>query len=320
MSNKKQEGAMTHQYRKRKTVRTLLTLSVILWVCSSCGGGGGSASPPVQEQVANMPVFTVPEGSYSTDQLIAISCGTPDATIHYTTDGSIPTAGSRIYANPIPVAGQGTILTIKAMAVKPGMLNSDIASATYTISASGVRVLFGYPPSPAGGLLLSSWVSPNGSNGDFYAYEEFTLPSTGFITEVRWRGGYAADAVYGGATDFTITFFATNAAGTEPLVSSPESNEISLARYQVGGNVSVTYAGRVGPDHTMFDYRYQLPTPFQAAGGAKYWLRIQAFQPFFPDWGIAVGTGGDGRHFLYDTGTKTFRFVPNDTSFTLLGN
>lgn len=311
---------MFHQYMKRKSVRILLSLLVIVWVCSSCGGGGGAAPIPAQEQVAATPVFTVPAGTYSADQSVAISCATPNSTIHYTTDGSTPTAASPVFANPVPVAGNGTTLTIKAMAVNAGMMNSGIASATYTIDTSGVRVLFGYPPSPTGGLLRSARVSPNGGNADFYAYNDFILPSAGSITEVRWRGGYTADGAYGPASDYTITFFATNATGAEPLVSSPESDEIFLAKYQVGANVSVTFVGHVGPDHVMYDYRYQLPTPFQAAGGTKYWLRIEAFQPVFPDWGVSIGTGGDGTHFVYDTGTKTFRFEPYDTSFTLLGN
>ncbi len=312
---------MFHQHGKRRIARTLLSLVVIVWVCSSCGGGSGdTAPPPAQAQVAATPAFAVPAGTYSANQSVAIGCATPGAAIHYTTDGSTPTTASAVYADPIPVAGNGTTVTIRAMAVKAGMLNSAIVSATYTINTNVAGVLISRPASTAGGLVLSSWVSPNGSSTDFYAYDDFTLPSTAAITEVRWRGGYASDGAYGPASDFTITFFASNATGTEPLVSPPDPSETFLAQYRVGSDVSTTFVGKAGLDNVMYDYRYQLPTPFPAIGGTKYWLRIEAFQPVYPDWGIAAGTGGDGVHFWYDTGTKTFRFAPNDTSFTLVGN
>lgn len=309
---------MLHHSQKGRSVVILLSLFAITGVCSSCGGGDAAALP--EQAVAATPTFAAPAGTYATDQSVAIGCASPDATIYYTTDGRTPTAGSTVYATPIPVTGEGTVLTIKAIAVKAGMLDSDVASATYVISASGVKLLLSYPPRTSGGFILSSWVSPNGSDKDVYAYNDFALPVTSSITEVRWRGGYSAKGVYGVATDFTVTFFATNATGVEPLVASPDSDAIFLAKYQVGGNVSVTLVGEVGLDQTMYDYRYQLPTPFQAVGGTKYWLRIEALQPVYPDWGIAVGTGGDGMHFQYDAAGGQFRFAPYETSFMLLGN
>ncbi|MBE0556427.1 MAG: chitobiase/beta-hexosaminidase C-terminal domain-containing protein, partial [Proteobacteria bacterium] len=272
----------------------------------------------IYTQNVAVPTFTPPAGVYNADQSVTIQCTTVGAIIYYTIDGSTPTTASAVYANPIPVAGNGTALTIKAMAVKAGMPNSDIASASYTINTGGVAVLFSYPASASGGLIRSSWVSPDGSDADFYAYNDFTLPTTRSITEVRWRGGYLQGGAFGPANDFTVTFFATNVTGAEPLVTLPESSEISLVKYRVGGNAGETVAGTFG-GVLMYDYRYQLPTPFQAVGGTKYWVRIEAFQTVAPDWGIAVGTGGDGVHFRYDTGSKTFRYAPNDTSFTLLG-
>lgn len=59
-----------------------------------------------------------------------MSCGTVDATIHYTTDNSDPTTSSATYSSPIKIE---TTTTIKAIAVKGGD-KSDIASATYTIA------------------------------------------------------------------------------------------------------------------------------------------------------------------------------------------
>lgn len=76
------------------------------------------------------PTFTVSEGTYNAVQSIEINCGTDDATIYYTTDGTDPTTSSSEYSSEISVT-QTT--TIKAFAVKDGLTDSDIASATYTL-------------------------------------------------------------------------------------------------------------------------------------------------------------------------------------------
>ncbi|MBR5655402.1 MAG: chitobiase/beta-hexosaminidase C-terminal domain-containing protein [Prevotella sp.] len=55
---------------------------------------------------------------------------TEGATIYYTTNGVDPTTNSSIYSTPIAV---NTNTTIKAMAVKDNMNNSNIATAAYTI-------------------------------------------------------------------------------------------------------------------------------------------------------------------------------------------
>ena len=81
------------------------------------------------EQVAT-PTFSPAEGEFSEAMNVTISCATEDATIYYTTDGSTPTAQSTAYSEPISVS---TTTTIKAIAIKSGWMNSEIAEATYTI-------------------------------------------------------------------------------------------------------------------------------------------------------------------------------------------
>ena len=390
----------------KKTKIALAVFSVLIAVCSLCAcssSGSGDASPSLQTPAVAAPVFAIPDGTYTTDQSIAITCSTPDATIHYTTDGSLPTAGSAVYTGPITVAGNGTTMTIKAMAAKAGLTDSSIVSATYAIAYSqavatptftpaggtyssdqsvtiscatsgaviyyttdgtapttasrvygsailvaGTRsvtikamaakaglpnspvatatyaitassALFSYPPSATGGLIQSSLVFPNNSDQDMYAYDVFTLTSTQLITEVDWRGGYI-HALGGPVTNFTVTIFANVAVGARPLVTNPsqeETNPVYLAKYVVGGNAGETLAGVFGGT-MMYDYKFVLPTPFLAIAGTPYWLRIEAYQNSYPDWGIAVGTGGDGQYYRFWTGLAQFLFIPDgDTSFTL---
>jgi hypothetical protein len=79
------------------------------------------------------PTFSPPSGTYSSAQSVTISSATSGVEIRYTTDGSTPTASSTLYTGAINVA---TTQTIKAIAIKSGMTNSDVAASTYTITGS----------------------------------------------------------------------------------------------------------------------------------------------------------------------------------------
>ncbi len=76
------------------------------------------------------PVITPEAGNYNTPQQITITCETADAVIYYTTDGTDPTTESTQYNAPFTL---DTTATVKAIAVKEGMNNSQIASAAYTM-------------------------------------------------------------------------------------------------------------------------------------------------------------------------------------------
>lgn len=90
------------------------------------------------------PVITPTSGSYNTPQTITITSLTKGATIHYTDDGSTPTSSSTAYSVPITVSLSSTI---KAIAVKAGMADSDAASQTYVIPV--------VPVNPAAGLSFT---------------------------------------------------------------------------------------------------------------------------------------------------------------------
>lgn len=82
-------------------------------------------------QVVATPTFNPAQGEYTEAQNVTITCATEDAVIHFTVDGTDPTAESPVYAEAIAV---GETTTIKAIAMKEDMTNSEIASATYTIN------------------------------------------------------------------------------------------------------------------------------------------------------------------------------------------
>lgn len=179
--------------------------------------------------------------------------------------------------------------------------------------------VYSKPPSAAGGVNPSSWVAPNGSDSDMYAWDDFTLPTTQTITEVRWRGGYALGAPYGHVTDFRISFFDSIAGGFQPLIVAlpeHEDQEITIATFHTGNNASETPAGVFG-GIAMYDYRFVLPAPVTLTGGVKYWFRAVASQPVYPDWGMCSSPVGDGGYFRYSTGLHMFHDMSNNLSFSL---
>ena len=84
-----------------------------------------------------MPTFAPEAGTYYEAQEVTLACSTADATIYYTLDGSDPDENSEVYTEPITVAES---MTIKAIAMKEGYENSNIATAEYTIILGAVTI------------------------------------------------------------------------------------------------------------------------------------------------------------------------------------
>ena len=118
------------------------------------------------------PAFTPEAGTYYEVQTVAIACGTAEAVIYYTTDGTEPTAESNVYSEPITV---GSSMTIKAIAMKEGYENSNIATAEYNIILGAVTI---FSQDWEGDMNGWTFVTVSGEkpwtiaqyNGNHYAY------------------------------------------------------------------------------------------------------------------------------------------------------
>ncbi|MEN6463036.1 MAG: chitobiase/beta-hexosaminidase C-terminal domain-containing protein [Syntrophomonas sp.] len=87
-----------------------------------------SATYAVQKAAA--PAANPQPGAVPAGTAIVLSSDTESATIYYTTDGSDPTMFSAVYSEPIII---NSAIVIKAMAVKSGIINSEIVTAAYSI-------------------------------------------------------------------------------------------------------------------------------------------------------------------------------------------
>ncbi|MCQ5202415.1 chitobiase/beta-hexosaminidase C-terminal domain-containing protein [Mordavella massiliensis] len=90
--------------------------------------------PVVALQKAETPAADPGSGSVEVNTAVTLTTATEGAKIFYTTDGSEPDLTSKLYTGPILITAE---TVIKAIAVKAGMTNSDVAAFTYTVEVSG---------------------------------------------------------------------------------------------------------------------------------------------------------------------------------------
>ena len=79
------------------------------------------------------PVISPASGPVASGTEVIITCATDDASIYFTTDGATPTSSSTLY-DPANKPTITNATTIKAIAVKGGLTDSEVASASYTIA------------------------------------------------------------------------------------------------------------------------------------------------------------------------------------------
>ncbi len=131
---------------------TSSTQNILNWTF----GNTTSATTP-----APNPVFSPVAGTYSAGQTVTITDGDGSAAIHYTVDGSQPTAASPAYAGPITLS---TSTTINAIAIDAALANSGVATAAYVVSSTGAPVIndgTGFPS--ASGLALNGPATVTGN-------------------------------------------------------------------------------------------------------------------------------------------------------------
>ena len=115
--------------KKVAGVALAVVLALGMIGCSN-GSDDPVMSPVISKQTVATPAFSVASGEINRGTEVTITCATEGAKIYYTKDGSEPTASGTAYTAAISVT---EAVTLKAIAVKDGMNNSAVASASYTI-------------------------------------------------------------------------------------------------------------------------------------------------------------------------------------------
>lgn len=96
--------------------------------------GADTYNAPGAIKVVAKPEFSIEGGSYEDAQTVALTTATEGASIYYTLDGTSPSTTSTLYTAPFAIE---ETTTVKAIAIKEGMANSVVSSATYSIILPG---------------------------------------------------------------------------------------------------------------------------------------------------------------------------------------
>lgn len=154
--------------------------------------------------------------NYGEASTVTITCTTADATIYYTTDGNDPTVNSNVYSEPFTVS---QACTVKAIAIKDGLTNSDIASKAVTINDQR-KINFDFSGVTVTGKTVENTTTSNNAT--------YTLPYGRMYyiagkTQTAWNDGtqdYALGATITVDKDYTFSpVFADNtvALGAEEV-------------------------------------------------------------------------------------------------------
>ena len=108
-------------------------------MCScGCNCGPGSACFIVEPVLD--PVIEPASQTFYTSITVLISCATQNAVIHYTVDGTTPTASSPIYSGPFTVS---STTKVKAIGLLQYFSPSNVVSKTYTKGIAAGTVYWG---------------------------------------------------------------------------------------------------------------------------------------------------------------------------------
>jgi len=124
--------------------------------------------PPAADSTPDQlpaPLITLPISEpYTSHDLFTLNCENAAAAIYYTLDGSTPTAESTLYTEPFAPYQVGTI-TIKAIAILEGFLDSDITEETVTLTALPLAQPVLILSSVLDVSLLVSWAEIENASG-----------------------------------------------------------------------------------------------------------------------------------------------------------
>jgi YD repeat-containing protein len=254
-------------------------------------GSGADSYMQNQEtpQAPQAPTFSPSPGQYGTPQQLTISCGSVDASVYYTLDGSDPETDGLPYTSPLTI---DHTLTVQAVVYQDGVYSAE-TSGQYIISAVNLPnatainigdINSGTLASPNGAMWYSfqapadgayrvrSFPIQGGSQGIYAVYLELYDSSLSLIATPDYdndnSGGYYAITreLTGGRTyyvkaycprgesgDFQFGVFAVPnpPAATPPpgVYDSPQS--VSLTTYSAGAAIYYTLDGSQPTESSM---------------------------------------------------------------------
>jgi hypothetical protein len=297
-------------YNGSVTVSTTATLNAIAVATGYSSSAVTSAAYTIAPYAAT-PVFSMPGGSYSAPQTLAITDATPGATIYYTTNQTTPTTSSTLYTGPITLTGSQYV---QATAIAPGYTMSFVASGMYTVSGSAVGTpVFSVPAGTYSGTQTvaisdttsgaSIYYTTNGStpssssnlySGPISVGTSETLRAIGLKTGVASSAVASASYVIGSGAVATPSF--SLAAGTytgTQTVAISDTTAGAIVYYTTNGTTPTTssavYSGpiTVSASETISAIATATNYSNSAVANAAYTIKTAAAVPTFS---VAAGS------------------------------
>lgn len=216
---------------------------------------------PAPGQVAT-PSITPASGAYTIGTSIEISCSTDEAVIHYTTDGSNPSSSSPTYSSAITLEDD---MTVKAIGIKDGMTDSNIASVAYTIAQVATPLISPAESSVEYGSQISiSMLNPDGETihytTDGSAPNESSPVYSSSITvdqessfsvrAIAFKANYRPSAI--AEKTYTVTLPKLGSPTFSPVAGAVEIGDTVTITAPLGSDASIKYSTDDGS--TWLDY------------------------------------------------------------------
>lgn len=126
---------------------------------------------------AEAPVFSPAGGYISGRTAITLTTVTPNASIYYTLDGTLPTSAATLYTGPVTVT-EG--MTLKAVAVAAGYVNSSITSQTYMIPSNLSLLAESFNGTDYSSITSLGWIKDGGNAADgLYVRSDWSIDNGG---------------------------------------------------------------------------------------------------------------------------------------------
>ncbi|WP_168120392.1 chitobiase/beta-hexosaminidase C-terminal domain-containing protein [Paenibacillus sp. HB172176] len=209
-----------------------MTIKAIAYSGSSASNVMSESYTVTQPAAAETPTASIAGGEVIVGTKVALSSATVTASVYYTTDGSTPTISSTLYTEEISIDSD---MTIKAIAVKDGMANSDIMSESYTVIE---KVATPYASIGSGEVAMGTLVTLSTDTPD--AEIRYTIdgsdPSesgTDMLTFVYHEGGFSI----GGPVTYKVIAVKDGMAVSDTLIlmfTIPDELRIDDFRYEDG--------------------------------------------------------------------------------------
>jgi beta-glucanase (GH16 family) len=209
-------------YTKRLRIQSTTTIQAIAIAKGYSNSAIATAKYTIDLLPAATPSISPPGETYTSPQKVQITDTTPEATIHYTTDGTLPTTASRPYTEPIRVARPETL---RAIAVANDYAPSAVATARYEIILDAAMPVF-HPGNGSYSSPQSVRIDVATSGADIFYTTDGTTPTTSSTRytnpiELPFSQYILTLKAIGGGEWFKSSAVASASYAITPIVATP---------------------------------------------------------------------------------------------------